>query len=334
MVSKEQAEKQLAFLRWCKKNFNKLGGQTQTIRTEFQSVLTNFIQEIESIVAGMATKAQTSKIERAIESGVLELHKFQSEGNDAQLLEFMTDCIAGATRSPLLESRKPAMSQRNSEIVREFAEGVFSTVTDGSTYPLFDGQTNEFVKAAIRDGWIKVSDSAVGRGKHGGLAGHLLKRLPSFDQASVDEILDIRKELDRPLIRFRSAVIQFSEEIRSASWDKDFPSDAGQVFYKNVAPAVLDMEEAIKSNTALMAFLRTLARDPASFLSEGTIAVVLGTSSSLPGEIALGLGTAAAIAGIALVVYRAYDDWAEKERAIEQNQLYFYYQAGKQLEQR
>jgi len=329
LASEEDAEGVLSFLSWASRDIRRLRGP---LRTEFQSMLTRFTQEIEAKVDEMAGKARTSEIRRAVDSGLLDLHTFRFEKGGAQLMEFMTDCIAGATDSPAVSSRKAAMSRRNDEMVREFTEGVFRTVGHSSTHPLFDRPTNELVEAAIRDGWIRPSESAVDRGRHGGLSGHLLQRLPSLDQATVDEVLDVRAELERYLTRFRSAVIQFSEEVRAASWDRDFPSDAERVFHKDVAPALLGIEDAIQSNTALLALLRTLARDPATFLSEGAIAVVLGASSSLPDNVALGLGGAAAVASLALVVYRAYDDWMAREQSIQQNQLYFYYQAGSRLE--
>jgi hypothetical protein len=94
------------------------------------------------------------------------------------------------------------------------------------------------------------------------LAGHLLARLPSFEQASIDEIIDIRTELDNPLTRFRGAVIKFSDQIRSASWDQDFTSDAETVFHKEVKPSVLEIEEAIKSNRYLDSLLRKFVDKP------------------------------------------------------------------------
>ena len=134
------------------------------------------------------------------------------------------------------------------------------------------------------------------------------------------------------MTRFRGAIIQFSEDIKSASWDKSFRSDAEQVFYKNVGPATLDIEEAVKSNAELRVFLRTLVRDPAAFLSESAFAVVMTQLNTLPAELALSLGIGTSIAAAAVIVYRAYDEWAQTQQSIEQNQLYFYYQAGKRLE--
>jgi hypothetical protein len=48
----------------------------------------------------------------------------------------------------------------------------------GFTYPLFDNFTGDFVDEAVRRGLVMVSEAAAHRGRHGGPAGDLLRRLP------------------------------------------------------------------------------------------------------------------------------------------------------------
>ena len=61
---------------------------------------------------------------------------------------------------------------------------------------------------------------------HAGVSDNLLQRLLSFDTASVYEIIDIRNELNDLLIRFRSKLITYSENIQSLPWDADFELNA------------------------------------------------------------------------------------------------------------
>jgi hypothetical protein len=51
-------------------------------------------------------------------------------------------------------------------------------VAYGFTYPLFDNFTGDFVDEAVRRGLVMVSEAAAHRGRHGGPAGDLLRRLP------------------------------------------------------------------------------------------------------------------------------------------------------------
>ena len=236
--------------------------------------------------------------------------------------------VVNASQSSQLSPHTEKMPKQDEQMLREFVESVCSTVSDGSTYPLFDHQTGLLVKEQIQEHNFEPSESAFGRGKHAGLAGHLLARLPSFDQASIDEIFDIRRELDKPLTRFRSAMIKFSEQIRSASWDDDFTSDAETMFYRDVKPAILEIEENVKSNRYLTSLLRKLVDKPLILTPGSTVAFGLSQTSSLPDEIAISIG---ASLSLLTVIYDTYKEWKQKKQTIERNTMYFYYQAGKKI---
>jgi hypothetical protein len=300
----------------------------QLFKTGFQRILAKYSDDIKDKATELARDAGIDSINLAVESGLLELHTFKGTDDERTILRFTADSVGRASGSPVWALRASESSALDDEIIWEFVERVSSAVSNGLTYPLFDGKTSDLVQALVREKHIDISDSDVDRGKHSGLAGHLLQRLPLFDQASIDEILDIRQELDRPLVRFRGAIVKFSQDIESAHWDKDFASDAEQVFYRDVAPAILDIEEAVKSNRLLTVILRRFVDKPMTLVQGSLLSIVLSQVSQLPEEIVLGLGVAASSAA---VVYDAYREWEEKRKEVEKNQLYFYHQAQKRL---
>jgi hypothetical protein len=328
LASEEEARRTLTQLKRIK-NLRFKGRQGRVLLGQFEQLLAEQWTAVKEKAVEIAQEAGIRSIDRAVESGLLELHTFKGTDSIDRALEFATDCIASASGSPLLESRASAMSKRDNRMIREFVERISDAVSDGSTYPLFDVETSELVEASIREGKITVSKAGIERGKHSGLAGHLLQRLPLFEQASIDEILDIRRELNRYLTRFRKAIIEFSEAIKTESWDKDFPSEADKVFYRDVAPAVLDIEEAVKSNKYLMSLARKFADKPLILPSGAVLSVVMSQLSALPAGIVQGLGITTASA---LIVYDTYNEWKQKKQAIERNYLYFYYHTGKRLE--
>ncbi len=65
------------------------------------------------------------------------------------------------------------------------------------------------------------------------------------------EVKDIRRELERPLVRFRGAVAGFSDEMRAPSWDPEFVGDVEAVLVREVEPAVLEIEEMVRENRFL-----------------------------------------------------------------------------------
>lgn len=303
-------------------------GTDPTFRPHLRGVVAEQWNMVRQEAISVSRDAGFDNLVRAVEAGVLELHTFEGADDSSHILDFMIDCVAQAAGSPLLGLRAEGMSKRDEKLVREFVEGVSDAVSDGTTYPLFDTATGSLVDESIREGKLSVSKAGMSRGKHTALAGHLLRRLPLFDHASVDEILDVREELDPYLARFRKAMIEYAETVEAASWDADFPVEAEKVFYRDVVPAVLDIEEAVRSNKYLASLVRKFVDKPLVLPSGTALSLVLSQFDALPDAIVKSLGITAASAAIA---FDTYNDWRQRQKEIEKNALYFYYEAGEQL---
>jgi hypothetical protein len=237
---------------------------------------------------------------RAVESGLLEVHTFD-------------DTLRRATDRG-----------EHRDFVLEYVKVVGESVSDVHTYPLFDEDTSEIIRESIKAGVMPVSEAAVSRAKESGLASDILARLPLFERATVREILDIRDDLERPLRRFRSAIIKFSSAVQSAAWDQDFVSDADQIFRREVEPAVQEIEEEIRANS-FMAELARKAVDVQVVVSGGTALALAVTTLGLDAIASLAVG--GAVGGFK-AAYDAYREWDKRNREVEQNQLFFYYKAG------
>jgi hypothetical protein len=282
-----------------KRNLNK---QELLQRAQAMPRLARHWNEIRVIINDMLVKAGMGSLLDIAQTGALEVHFFGTSGKSD-----------------------------NGSMVQEYLEVLTSAISDGSTYPLFDAQAGDLIRLGLKEGKIAVSEAGVTRGKHSGLAAHLIERLPLFEDASVDEILDIRRELEVPLVRFRSGIIKFAGDIKTASWDEDFPFEADQVFLRDVEPAILDIEEAVRSNNYLGMLTRKFADKPLAVPGGSALAMLMSHWSDIPGVVAQAIGVGAASA---LVAFDAYKDWQEQHQTTEQNQLYFYYKAGRLLSNR
>jgi hypothetical protein len=258
-------------------------------------------------------KAQ-KEFDQAVKAGLLEIHRFP-------IME--TENIGAS-------SLKGTLNESVQKIADEFTNVVMNTVSDASTYPLFDDGTGSLVKTAIEVGVLSPTPTRIAQGKQTQLAADTLRRLPLFDEASMNEILDIRKELERHLVRFRSAIIKYADKIRNASWDEEFSAEAEETFHRDIESAVLDIEDAVKSNSSLLELAtRKLADKPA--LSTSVFSFIVSQLSSLPTITTMVM---AASVGAATAIYDAFKEAQKQQRAVEQNQLYFHYQAGELLTNR
>jgi hypothetical protein len=212
------------------------------------------------------------------------------------------------------------------DVFFRFTELIRAALSDLSTYPLLDAMTRSMVSLGIIKGTFLQSDSAVDRAKQIGLAANLFERLPHFELASLDEIIDIRSELQTYLARFRSATIKYSASIASTQWDSKFPYDVEQVFLGDVTPALKDIEEQIRSNNYLAKLTSRYAQKPSSF-------TVPALSLALT-QFAQWLDILSAVFGISSIAANMIDilnAWRQTKREISQNQLFFYYEASRRL---
>jgi hypothetical protein len=212
------------------------------------------------------------------------------------------------------------------DVLFEFLEQASEAVQAGNTYPLLDAPTAEFVAAVEGTGFAEVSASAADRGRYSGLAGDLLRRLPLFELASIDEVLDIRRDLRVPLLGFRQAVAAFAREVRSAAWEQGFAEEAEALFREKVEPEVEKIEYAVKENSSYAELGRRALRHGWTGVAGGVVGGFLASASSLTT-----VSSAALLGGVGGPLIQTLLDKHQRLRELKENQLYFYYATGEAL---
>lgn len=204
-----------------------------------------------------------------------------------------------------------------------------------NSYPLFDEQSNNLMRAAVNAKVIQLSPMEKLKITHAGVTDNFIQRLPCFDSAPVDELIDIKSELSSPLARFRSKMLTYSSEIQSLPWDNDFESECNLLYDKEVAPALLEIEEATKENTFLKNLSGKLLTDEGAWKSMAGMVVAVAAAGVIPAfNQALSTDATILAAGGAVAIKQIASSYAEYRNVkteTEKKDLYFYFQAGKRL---
>jgi hypothetical protein len=233
--------------------------------------------------------------------------------------------LADAVQSGLLDfyafdSLEGAMDQ--------YLQQITAVMGNVLTYPMFDDQLAQLVNLGTREGKFAVASGAAARAKHIGLAANVLRRLPVFETATISEILNIRSELERPLVRFRGAMAKFSKEIETAAWDATFADDAEGLFVREIEPAVLEIEDAVKANSFLRELATSATSGDAKIVGSAALGLIIAKYGALPDLVGQALGVAVPVGVAGWSAFRAH---ADRQRDIESNQLFFYYKARQLL---
>ncbi|MCC7573966.1 hypothetical protein KO361_00030 [Candidatus Woesearchaeota archaeon] len=183
-------------------------------------------------------------------------------------------------------------------------------------------------KENMEEGKINFTEAEAEKLKQIGLVFEMFKRLPNFENATINEIIDVRKTLDKPLIRFRSAIIDKSETIRYEPWNENFKNDVEKLFYKRIEPSIFEIEEECNTNKYLLELLDTITERPLEIPAGGITGAVISKLSTISNISATAIGLTL---GTATVAYKALRKWKEKTKKIEDNQIFFYYKTGKIL---
>ena len=205
--------------------------------------------------------------------------------------------------------------------VRAYTDRLRDLLKEGHAYPLLDDETEGLVRAAVSEGAWELGPAPRRRGKQATAAAHLMERLPAFPEASVAEVLDVRERLRPPLVRFRAAIIEMERLIESAAHDPDFGGEVEQLYQEKVAPALLEISEAIADDSYLRQLVGASVADAKTLLGGG-IAMGVTSLAHVPNLIAVatGLGVSAASAAGQAAWTRA-----SGRRETERHQMFFLY---------
>lgn len=198
-------------------------------------------------------------------------------------------------------------------------------------FPLLTADIASLLHSGISEGAIDISPRSARWAREAGLAAGLFRRIPTFPGADMSEILDIRKALREPLVRFRTEMLELSTSIPAAAHDPDFEVEVDEAWSRRIAPAL----EEIRSLVGEDSYLRQLGT-PRS-VGE-TLAQAIPASASLMVALATGSGMAAlAAAGLATAAPLIYHgvrplvDEGDTERSIANMKFVFLHHVDRQL---
>jgi hypothetical protein len=164
------------------------------------------------------------------------------------------------------------------------------------------------------------------------IADRIFSKLPNFDSASIDEIIDIRKEISKYTIGFKKELTTLADQVNSSVWDKYFKKDVENQLTKYVLPKVEEIENAVKENGSLLEYISKSINSLLSpnVLAPTSIAGLVLTNLRVPLEnemIACSCGIVASLAAMADVANKM----KKENQKIKQNDLYLVYRTKKRL---
>ena len=227
------------------------------------------------------------------------------------------------------------MSKSGTELTldneQRFVASVSRAIASGLTFPLVDGRAAKLLtsqRSKVNSSRTSDSETALEHGTAAVyLAQHLFERLPYFDNAPVDELLDIRSELARPLVRFRAHLMRAAASISGVPWEQGVANECERIVLMELAPAVAELEDEVKSRSFLRILARKMADHPWQTSGLPSLGLALTKIADIPSLVSLGLAVAPLTAS-------ALHEWFEASDRSRRNTLFYYTSIKERLSDR
>lgn len=159
------------------------------------------------------------------------------------------------------------------------------------------------------------------------LSEYAISSLPGFEEASVDEIIDIRKELNKYIVPYRAAMLKMAQTIKDIPDTESLQRECMALYLREIEPKVVTINTAINDNNVFKNIAKSIVTDEKTWASMGALATAFITT----GDIANALSVCAAITFGGLSIAKSVISTLEEKKKIKDNEMFFLYQAGKQL---
>jgi hypothetical protein len=240
-----------------------------------------------------------------------------------------SEVIADSLRRATGESTGTAVD----DLILRFTARIVEMLSERRTFPLLDAQSSGLVRALEKEVVLAPSPHALHHGAEMASAASFMGYLPYFPDLSIDEVLDLRKSLSKPLVRFRGALSRLSREFESRPIDEAFEAEVEDAWRTQVVPALADIREALAEHGLLSEAASIALGDPRRLVVEagGVLAAAHGDVLSLSALLTTGLAAGVPLADVA---GRAFRQSREAKRDARKSAFYFLHRLGEEAARR
>lgn len=193
---------------------------------------------------------------------------------------------------------------------------------------VLDSQTAGLARAMIQEGLVTMPERATVNAEEAVLGTGLIARLPAFTAAPVDEVIDLRRDLEEPLGRYRRKVAELRGLLLAGPFDPNISAEVDSVWRLEVDPMIADLREAMAEHGLIREFLRSIGESPADFAKGVLLPTALGVFTADALEVT---GAAGITAGLITPAVAAVRQRSVGLAAARRNDFYYLYEVNRRL---
>lgn len=208
--------------------------------------------------------------------------------------------------------------------IENFVNTIKLNLVNKKEYSLFDYQTSDIISSMLKQDLNNLSKYINEKQKSVALASNILKDLPNFETIPLDELIDIKTELNKYLSNFRKAIKFYSKEIECKVWDEDFYYYCNDIIEDEIKPSIEELKEMANSNNILNNLLGTTKTE---FITNavGSLSYI-GMIMFNPSQFETLTLSLLGLKGLDII-----SKTIKNTKDLKKNQLYFYYETQNKM---
>lgn len=213
--------------------------------------------ELEEVMAGMRHTV-SHVLPNEIARMQAELERQAEETRFSELRPLL------ATGRLQLRTAGGATSGNGDAVVTQMLAVLRRAAADPARYLLTDEVASGLIQGMLERGDVVIPTMAEKHARRAQMNSGLVDAMPTLPHARLNDILQIRDDLADPLARYRQAVAELTDQIRTSPYD--YPAMASEVedaWITNIAPALEDVRQAMRGNGVVKA----MKKDPAKVIA-------------------------------------------------------------------
>ena len=215
-------------------------------------------------------------------------------------------------------------------LVAATTDRLFDLVMDPSIHVVCDAKSARLIRRLAEDGDERAPTSFLRRSREAELGAGLIARLPAFPTAPLPELLAVKTELEGPVQRFRAAVGRLERDLPQEALGADLDSEISAVWRVHVAPALVELEEALVEHSFTREIARAVGRSARDVVLAGA---ALSVAAANIAQVAASVSAAAGFVGASVqVVASAALDYLSQRRAATKADFFYLQELSRRID--
>lgn len=273
---------------------------------EWRDTLRAALGEFQGVAGTMIESSGAGELSPAIEAGILTLSSSGLEGgSDAD------------------------------DMVAAYVDILRTHLRDPSVHLLFDEQIRDLVRGLIDEGQVEPSALSMVHAGRAAVGTGLVARLPAFPGVPLDELLQLRADLEDPLSRYRRAVAEMARRLNTPVLDPALEADLDDLWSLDAEPALQDLRAGLADHGLVREAARSIATDVSSLVAGAAgSSITLGVSSwaDLSGWLQVAGGVLPMAAALSGTGARALQARKAERQAAHRHDLFYLFELSQRLD--